>query len=177
MKRTHVLIYAARSRFHSGCLRYCFFSAAHRLPAMSGLLSTMANADPADRAQMHRLSGKFRVHLPEIGFWQGNCDNSGIFHHHVHEVANDFVVKVTRLERYGHVSLVSIPQAHLAEVLAYNNKLCERCPLLPSFSKDMKYVLIPKTHFTFGHKPFGQGGRYLFRQNEGGRCHCYQPQA
>ena len=59
------------------------------------------------------------------------------------------------------------PEASLAEVRAANKKMCDRCPFMPPFNPGMIYVLIAKTHFTFGHMPVKQGGHNLFDLKKG----------
>ena len=52
----------------------------------------------------------------------------------------------TKLHRYGHVSVIEIPDELLARVREANKVRCLNDPMRPKFSKNMKYVCTSKTH-------------------------------
>ena len=100
---------------------------------MSGILSALAGEDNADRAQRHKIPGLIRLPLTQIGFWPGNRGSCGICPNHVHEVANDIIVNMTKVARYGSVDIVKIPVAKLDELRALNKRMCDKSELMLMF--------------------------------------------
>jgi len=109
----------------------------------------------------YRVPGLVRVPLDQIGCWPGNR-MGGCCPQHVHEVAAGIVSDGTRLSRYDSVDLVKIPAAFLEDFRDCNKAMCDSADYMPLFNADMVYVLLTKTHFTFAHKLFRDGGRTLF---------------
>ena len=104
-----------------------------------------------------------RVHLDEIGFWPDNRGGVGIHPWHVHEVAHDCVANKTTASRYGHVDIVEIPDASLAEIKRVNMERTRGSALMPKSSPDkLKYVTASKTHFVHAQKLLSDGGRFLY---------------
>ena len=79
-------------------------------------------ADHADRAQRFATPGLIRIQLHQIGFYPPNRGGTGIHPYHVHEVANDFMANTTKVDRYGHVDLVRIPEVLRQSILKANEK-------------------------------------------------------
>ena len=126
--------------------------------------------DAGDRAQNFRGPGLVRVGLGEIGFWDGNRGFLGISSYHAMEVVQDCMANKTKLQRYQHVDLVTIPTKLLQRILEANRVKCETDKCMPRFSPNMKYVCATKTHFTHAHKLFYDSQfvhpRILFNQGD-----------
>ena len=110
--------------------------------------------------------GSVRIPLDQIGFWPGNRGGLGISPYHVHEVAWDCKVNITKLQRYHHVDLVEIPQNMLQAFRDANRQLCERDDRMPRFSAQMTYACLSKTHFVHAQKLAKEGTRSIFNKGD-----------
>jgi hypothetical protein len=123
--------------------------------------------DAGDRAQKLIKSGEVRIPLAQIGFWPKNRGGVGANGYHVHEVAHDVLTNKTKLQRYGHCNIILIPEEMLQKMRDANRLRCSCDPLMPKFSKEMKFVAMSKTHFLHAHKLAQDGGRTLFNKQDG----------
>ena len=143
---------------------------AEQLPRSSfapAFMKRVALEDAGDRAQKLSKPGMVRIPLEQIGFWDKNRGGVGANGHHVHEVAHDVLTNKTKLQRYGHCNIILIPEEMLQQMREANRLRCSCDPLMPKFSKKMKYVAMSKTHFVHAHKLAKDGGRALFNKQDG----------
>ena len=71
--------------------------------------------DAVDRAMRYRHFDKSRVPLRLIGYWPGNRGGVGISSQQVHHVCSDIMHQKCRIQRYGQVDLVEVPEPMLSE--------------------------------------------------------------
>ena len=133
-------------------------------------MKRLAVEDAADRAQKCRGLQLMRVHLDQIGFWPNNRGGLGIAPFHCHEIAWGILSDKTKLQRYGQVDVVEIPEHLLKKFHEINRAKCEADVLMPSYSKNIKYVCASKTHFVHAQKLCQDGAsgskRNLFNQGQ-----------
>ena len=122
--------------------------------------------DASDKARKLAKPGLVRVDLDEIGFWPDNRGGLGASGYHCHEVAWDCRANKTKLQRYGHVSLIEIPPHMSEKIRKINAELCQTDSFMPKFSAKMKYICADKTHFVHAQKLCKDGNRTLFDQGK-----------
>ena len=123
--------------------------------------------DPADIAQKHRKIGLCRISLHQLGFLEENRGGLGISPYHNHEVAWDCVANGVKLNRYGHVDVVRLPANKLEAFRETNRNRCASEALMPTFSEEMVYGCLTKTHFVHSQKLANhEGKRTLFDEGK-----------
>ena len=132
------------------------------VPRGTKRIALESNSDRAEKKRKMVQPG--RVLLGECGANPNNRGGKAVIPYHVHiSVLTDIITNGTSPNRYAPVRLVEVPEHMLEAWRAANREMCGN-PLMPAFSKEMKYMLLTKHHFVYAQKIIEEGCRRVFNK-------------
>ena len=112
----------------------------------------------AEAALAKYSKGVIRIDVDQIGAHWLNRNGLPVSGKHVHHLWRTILQRHGFVRhRYNHAVVVEMPEGDLQRLREHNQQFCEKDPLLPKASPNMKYGCLTKTHLIYGLKCFKHG--------------------
>ena len=112
----------------------------------------------AEAALAKYSKGVVRIDVDQIGAHWLNRNGLPVSGKHVHHLWRTILQRHGFVKhRYNHAIVVEMPEGDLQRLREHNQQFCEKDPLLPKASPNMKYGCLTKTHLIYGLKCFKHG--------------------